>query len=183
MEPLAVLFDRIEGPDDGARNQAYAAVLGRTAPSAEVYAQWDRLVVLLGHKNNHIRSIGGQLFSHFAATDPEGRVWALWDQWTKVAADKMFVTARHTLQASPRFALGGPRHRDHLVAYYEQRYRSCATEKNTTLIRYDLQVCLRAVYDQHPDPALAAKAQSLIAEEPDPKYQKKYKTVWKAVKV
>lgn len=181
MEPLAVLFDRIEGDDDGARVDAYLVVLGRTDTPADVYAQWDRLAGLLVHKNNHIRSIGGQLFSHFAASDHEGRVWALWEQWTKVASDKMFVTARHTVQASPRFALGGPRHRDHLIAYYEQRFRSCADEKNTTLIRYDLQVCLRAVYDQRPDPTLVTRGQTLIAEEPDPKYQTKYKTAWKGV--
>jgi hypothetical protein len=66
-----------------------------------------------------------------------------------------------------------------LVAFYEQRYRDCVTDKNTTLIRYDLQVCLRQVYDEHPDPALVTLAQSLIAEEPDPKYQAKYSKVWK----
>jgi hypothetical protein len=181
MEKLAALFDRIEGPDDQARVEAYLAVMDRTDAPAEVYSVWERLEGFLSHKNNHIRSIGGQLYSHFASSDPEGRVWALWDRWTAVAADTMFVTARHTLQASPRFAKAGAEHRRRLLDYYERRFRSCAAEKNTTLIRYDLQVCLREVYDQDPDAALAARARALIAEEGDPKYQAKYKTCWRKV--
>jgi hypothetical protein len=181
MEPLAGLFDRILGPDDQARVEAYLEVLARTDSPADIYPQWTRFEGMLVHPNNHIRSIGGQLYSHFASSDPEGRVWALWEQWKRVAADKMFVTARHTIQASPRFARAGAEHRSRLIAYYQERFRSCAAEKNTTLIRYDIQVCLREVYDQKPDPALAALARALILEEPDPKYQTKYRTAWKKV--
>jgi hypothetical protein len=181
MESLAALFDRIEGPDDQARVEAYLGAMDRTDSPAEVYSVWSRLEGLLLSKNNHIRSIGGQLYSHFASSDPEGRVWALWERWTAVAADTMFVTARHTLQASPRFALAGEEHRRRLLDYYEGRFRSCAAEKNTTLIRYDLQVCLRAVYDQRTDAELATRARALIEEESDPKYRTKYKTCWKKV--
>jgi hypothetical protein len=181
MDSLAALLDRIEGPDDQGRVEAYLAIMDRTDAPADLYSVWNRLEGLLAHKNNHIRSIGGQLYSHFAAGDPEGRVWSLWDRWTAVAADKMFVTARHTIQASPRFALAGEEHRRRLLDYYEGRFRSCAAEKNTTLIRYDLQVCLREVYDQRPDADLAARARALIEEESDPKYQIKYKTCWKKV--
>jgi hypothetical protein len=136
---------------------------------------------MLIHKSNHIRSIGGQLYSHFASSDPEGRIWSLWDRWKAVAIDKMFVTARHTIQASPRFALAGAKHRTKILEYYAERFRSCVAEKNTTLIRYDLQVCLREVYDQQPDPVVATLARELIAEETDQKYQAKYKTAWKKV--
>ena len=181
MEPLASLFDRIEGPDDAVRGDAYLQVMDRADDPAEVYALWPRFEALLVHAGNHLRSIGGQLYAHFACQDPEGRVWDLWDRWKAVAEDKMFVTARHTLQASPRFARAGEEHRRRLIEYYQQRFRSCAAEKNTTLIRYDLQVCLRAVYDQNSDPDLAALARTLIAEEPDLKYQAKYRTAWRNV--
>ena len=77
MEALAALFDQVEGPDDQARNTAYDELLGRTFRSPEVYAQWPRLLAMLSHPNNHIRSIGGQLFSHLASSDPEGRVWEI----------------------------------------------------------------------------------------------------------
>ena len=178
---LAALFDQIEGSDDQARVSAYLEVLSRKDSPAEVYSQWSRFAAMLGHSSNHIRSIGGQLFSHFAASDPEGRIWGLWERWKAVATDKMFVSARHTLQASHRFALAGEEHKRRLLDYYQERFRSCTSEKNTTLIRYDLQVCLREVYNQQPDPAVATLARGLILEETDPKYQTKYNTAWRKV--
>jgi hypothetical protein len=39
MEPLPVLFDAIEGPDDQVRVDAYLKVLDRRDDPAEVYAQ------------------------------------------------------------------------------------------------------------------------------------------------
>ena len=155
MEPLAALFDAIDGPDDQKRVGAYLAVLARTDTPADVYAQWERLTAFLTSKNNHIRSIGGQLVAHLASSDPEGRVWGLWDRWTNLTRDPMFVTARHTLQRSPQFALAGVEHRRRLIDFYQQRFHDCTADKNTTLIRYDLQVCLRQIFDQRPDPALA----------------------------
>jgi hypothetical protein len=177
-EPLNVLFDRIEAADDQARVDAYLAVLARTDTTADVYAQWTRLEGLLVSPNNHSRSIGGQLVSHFAAVDTEGRVFNLWDRWKSVAADKMFVTGRHTLQASPRMARGGAEYRHRLLAYYDERFGSCVNEKNAALIRYDLHVCLREVYDQKPETALLETARRWQALEPDPKYQVKNKKVW-----
>ena len=67
------------------------------------------------------------------------------------------------------------------MEYYTERFRSCVAEKNTTLIGYDLQVCLLEVYNQKPEPVGAALARDLIFEETDQKYQVKYKTVWKKV--
>ena len=181
METLDALFDLIEGFDDQARVTAYLEVLNRKDRPEDVYSQWSRFAALLTHPNNHIRSIGGQLYSHFASSDPEGRIWDLWDTWKAVAADKMFVTGRHTIQTSHRLALAGDEPRKRVLDYYQERFHSCRAEKNTTLIRYDLQVCLRQVYDQRPDPSVAALARSLITEESDPKYQAKYKTAWRKV--
>jgi len=181
MEPMSVLFDRILGTDDNEREGAYLKAIDRPPSSLEIYPEWSRLEEMLVHKNNHVRSIGGKLFSFVASGDPEGRIWSLWESWKAVASDKMFVTARHTIQASPRFATAGPMHRRKLIEYYADRFRSCSAEKNTSLIRYDIQVCLREVYNQYPDPLVSSLARDLIAEESDPKYQAKYKTAWKNV--
>jgi hypothetical protein len=47
------------------------------------------------------------------------------------------------------------------------------------LIRYDILAVMRRVYDAAGDPALASLAAALIDIEEDPKYRKKYATVWR----
>jgi hypothetical protein len=65
------------------------------------------------------------------------------------------------------------------MAGLEQRYHECATEKNTTLIRYDIIVSLGNMYDAVQDESIRAKALELIDIESDAKYRKKYAGVWK----
>ena len=51
--------------------------------------------------------------------------------------------------------------------------------KNRTLIRYDILVVLRRVYDLSKDEAVWSAAKRLMALEEDAKYAKKYMTVWR----
>jgi hypothetical protein len=60
-----------------------------------------------------------------------------------------------------------------------QRFRECATEKNCTLIRYDILQVLRRIYDAVGDPQMRSTAESLIPLEQDAKYRKKYATLWR----
>jgi hypothetical protein len=53
------------------------------------------------------------------------------------------------------------------------------TEKNGKLIRYDILVSMRNVYNEVGDEAIQEKAQALIASEKDVKNQKKCAGVWK----
>jgi hypothetical protein len=52
-------------------------------------------------------------------------------------------------------------------------------EKNCTLIRYDIIVSLKNLYDQVQDEAIKQKALALIETEADVKYRKKYAGVWR----
>ena len=61
----------------------------------------------------------------------------------------------------------------------EGRFKECATEKNCTLIRYDILQSLRNLYETIKDEKIKAKALELIALEEDNKYRKKYASVWK----
>ena len=65
------------------------------------------------------------------------------------------------------------------MAGLEQRFHECVTEKNCTLIRYDIMQSMRNVYDVVKDESIRAKALALIETEADPKYRKKYAAVWK----
>jgi hypothetical protein len=61
----------------------------------------------------------------------------------------------------------------------EARFKECITEKNCTLIRYDLLQSLRNVYDVVKDEKIKEKALGLIAAEDDLKYRRKYATLWR----
>lgn len=66
-----------------------------------------------------------------------------------------------------------------MVTGLEKRFRECVNEKNCTLIRYDINVALRNLYDAVKDEAVKAKALALIEAETDVKYKKKYAGAWK----
>ncbi len=63
----------------------------------------------------------------------------------------------------------------------EGRFNECITEKNCTLIRYDILQSLRNVYDAAHDEVIKEKALELIETEADVKYRKKYASLWKKV--
>jgi hypothetical protein len=59
------------------------------------------------------------------------------------------------------------------------RFRDCVTEKNCTLIRFDIIQGLRKLYEAVKDEKIREKAMELIETEDDDRYRKKYATVWK----
>ncbi|UNK16393.1 hypothetical protein MNQ98_17940 [Paenibacillus sp. N3/727] len=61
------------------------------------------------------------------------------------------------------------------------RFRDCTNEKNYILIRYDILQGLRSLYDELKGASIKEQALELIEMEEDPKYQKKYRTVWRNV--
>jgi hypothetical protein len=69
-----------------------------------------------------------------------------------------------------------------VVAGLNGRYQDCITEKNCTLIRYDIIQNLKNLYDAVPDEAIKENALALIETEEDLKYRKKYATVWQEKK-
>ena len=54
-----------------------------------------------------------------------------------------------------------------------------STEKNCTLIRYDIIQGLKNLYNEVKDETIKEKALELIETEEDLKYRKKYASVWK----
>jgi hypothetical protein len=101
------------------------------------------------------------------------------DALLAVTRDERFVTAQHCLQALWKIGVVGKPQRKKLVDGLAARFRECTTEKNCTLIRYDISQSLRNVYDAVQDERVRAKALELIATEEDLKYRKKYASLWK----
>lgn len=153
-------------------------------PAAEqkvdwAYEVWDEVVAQLHSPDNHNRAIAGQLLPRLAISDPEGRILQNLPALLAVTNDEKFVTARHTIQSLWRMGLAGAPTREAYLDAVARRFADCATHRNATLIRFDLLEGLRKLYDQHPDPALQTLAQDLITQEPDTKYARKYRALWK----
>ena len=97
-----------------------------------------------------------------------------------VTRDERFVTARHCMQALWKVGAVGKKQHKLLMDGLESRYRECISEKNCTLIRYDIIQSLRNLYDVTKDERIRAKALELIETEADLKYRKEFAGVWKS---
>jgi hypothetical protein len=75
------------------------------------------------------------------------------------------------------FGLGYPIDIKSLV----DRFNHCVDEKNGTLIRFDMIQGLRNLFDVQKDEEIKRIALDLIESEEDPKYKKKYASLWRKV--
>jgi hypothetical protein len=170
----------IYSADRAAQNKAYTDLLTATnQPVGWAYEVWDELVAALKHKDNHVRSIAAQALCNLAKSDPQKRMLRDFNALLAVTKDDRFVTARHCLQAIWKVGTAGEAQRQKLMDGLTGRFKECVTEKNGTLIRYDILQGLRNLYDQVQDEAIREKALALIDMEEDLKYRKKYASLWR----
>jgi hypothetical protein len=173
-------LDNIHSEDGQLQNKAYATLMNATEKPVDwAYEAWDELVEGLTHKDNHVRAISSQLLSNLAKSDPKDRMLKDFDKLLAVTKDEKFVTARHCLQSIWKVGLGGKNSQQLVVKGLEKRFHECATEKNCTLIRYDILVGLHNLYTATTSSEIQEKALELIETEADLKYRKKYASVWK----
>ena len=166
--------------DRDKQNQAYYYILEATDKSVDwAYEVWDELLANLSHKDNHNRAIAAQILSNLAKSDPENRILKDFDKLLTVTKDERFVTARHCLQSLWKVAIAGTKQQKIYMEGLERRFKECITEKNCTLIRYDILQSIRNVYDAVKDEKIREKALELIETEEDLKYRKKYAGLWK----
>jgi HEAT repeat protein len=173
-------WNNLRSDDGDVRYAAFMALLAITdEPVDWAYEVWNELLANLRHKDNHQRAIAAQLLSNLAKSDPEQRMLKDFDALFAVTRDERFVSARHSLQAIWKVALAGKQHQQMVVERLASRFRECVTEKNATLIRYDISDDLRKLYDVVQDETVRETALALIATEEDSKYRKKYAGVWR----
>lgn len=162
------------------QNKAFSYILEATdKPVDWAYEVWDELVINLTHKDNHNRAIAAQVLCNLAKSDPKNRMLKDFVALLVVTRDERFVTARHCLQALWKVGAAGKKQQKMLVEGLERRYTECFTEKNCTLIRYDIIQSLRNLYDTVRDENLREKALELIETEENLKYRKKYASLWR----
>lgn len=178
-EQTRVNLENLHSADRQVQNNAFLSILEATdRPVDWAYEAWGALVGGLRDKDNHVRAISAQVLCNLAKSDPQGRIFMDFPALLAVTKDSRFVTARHCLQSLWKIGVAGPRQQEMLIAGLEGRFRECISEKNCTLIRYDIIQSLRNVYDQVKDEAIRARALALIETEEDSKYQRKYAGVW-----
>ncbi len=179
-EIIRTHLENLRSEDKDLQNKAYYALIEATdKPVGWAYDVWDTIVADLRHKDNHVRAIAAQILCNLAKSDPEQRMLRDFDSLLAVTKDERFVTARHCLQALWKIGIVGKAQQQKYVDGLETRFNECVTEKNTTLIRYDIIQSLRNVYDVVGDETIKAKALAWIETEADLKYRKKYAALWK----
>jgi len=173
-------MDDIFTGDGDAQFKAYDYLMKESEkPASWAYDVWNELIGGLTHMDNHIRASCGQLLGNLGKSDPKGRMFKDFNKLLEVTKDERFVTARHTMQNIWKVGLGGKKAQQLVVKGLERRFKECINEKNCTLIRYDINVALRNLYDVTTSSEIKEKALELIELEKDLIYKKKYATVWK----
>jgi hypothetical protein len=173
-------LDNLRSEERELQNQAFFYILEATEKPVDwAYEVWDELVEGLQHKDNHVRAISAQCLCNLAKSDPDNRMQKDFSALMAVTKDERFVTARHCLQSIWKVGASGKEMQKTVVEAFAERFRDCAAEKNCTLIRYDILVGLKNLYDQVKDENIREKALELIETEEDLKYRKKYASIWK----
>lgn len=173
-------LDNIRSKDKELQNKAYFYILNITEKPVDwAYDVWDEMVAGLSHPDNHVRAIAAQILCNFARSDPKERILKDFDKLLEVTRDERFVTARHCMQALWKVGVAGRKQQKVYMEGLERRFEECVTEKNCTLIRYDIIQSMRNVYDVVKDENIKTKALELIETEEDSKYRQKYATLWK----
>ena len=181
MDPITrTHLANLRSEDRELQNAAFFAILEATQKPVDwAYDVWDELVAGLKHKDNHVRAIAAQVLANLAKSDPDKRMLKDFEALLTVTKDERFVTARHTMQSIWKVGAAGKPQQKMLVDGLTRRFNECITEKNATLIRYDILQGLRNLYDVVKDESIRVRALELIEKEVDPKYRKKYAGVWR----
>lgn len=173
-------LDNLWSEDRALQNNAFFYIIKVTdKPVDWAYEVWDELKKNLSHPDNHNRAIAAQVLCNLAKSDPQQRMLKDLKALLAVTKDERFVTARHCMQSLWKVGVAGKRHQQRLVTGLAVRFQECLTEKNCTLIRYDISQSLRKVYDVVKDEKIRRKALELIETEADSKYRQKYAALWK----
>ena len=144
------------------------------------YEVWDDMLKALHSKEGGRRAVASQVLCNLAKSDPQNRMLNDFDEVFAVTRDAKFVTARHCLQSVWKVGIVSDQHRALVVDRLAKRFADCTSEKNATLIRYDIVVDLFKIHEATRDDAVKQQALSLIETESDIKYRKKYASVWRA---
>lgn len=173
-------FQNLEAKDKNLQYEAFQNIMHATKGKVDwAYEVWDQMIDWLTDSDNHRRARAGQFLAGLAISDPEKRMLHDFPVLWEVTKDSKFVTARHTIQSIWKVGLAGQEQKEMLLNHIIDRFKNGMDEKNYTLIRYDMIVGLKKLYDKVKDENIKKIAMELIDSEEDSKYRKKYMSAWK----
>jgi hypothetical protein len=174
------IYNNLSSTDDAIRLNALQTILELTDGKVYwVYEVWDDLIQRLDHENSYQRTIAILVVCNLAKNDTQHRLDRDVDRLLAHTKDDKFVTSRKFLQSIWKLAAASPQSREKVLDHLEKRYRACASEAHSNLLRQDILQSLRCLYDQENDPDLLSLAEDLIREEHEEKYRKQYATILK----
>ncbi|MGP4107865.1 hypothetical protein [Virgibacillus sp. L01] len=176
---IQTYFANLQSDDKNLQYEAFNNIIDATKVEVDwAYEIWGQLVDDLTHPNNHQRARAAQFLCSLAISDPEKRMLhdfaAVWE----VTKDEKFVTARHSLQSIWKIGLAGTEQKEMVIKDLVNRFNNCTSEKNYTLIRFDIIKSLSNLYDVLNEEEIKNIALDLIEKEEDKKYRKKYSSVF-----
>jgi len=146
--PYKKLLEDLRSSVPDRQNYAFQSLLKATdSPVGWAYEVWEDLLRTLVDGDNRQRAIAAQVLSNLAKSDPKERMLKDLAALVKVTKDERFVTARHCLQSLWKVGVAGEPQRKVLLRGLEARFKECKAERNCNLIRYDILVVLRRVFD------------------------------------
>lgn len=179
MAPKSALA-KLHSTDKKLQDEAFQELMALTTEAVSwAYEIWDDIVRTCADKDNRRRAIAAQVLSNLAKSDPEDRMARAFPFLLNVTRDDRFVTARHALESLWKVAIVNASNRKLVTTGLTNRFTECATEKNCTLIRYDITVVFHTIHQHTHDDTVRDLSQQLIAAETDEKYKKKYASVWR----
>jgi lipopolysaccharide biosynthesis regulator YciM len=177
---LRTKADLLHSKDANVRYAAFQELLTLAkSPVDWAYDVWDELKEMMRNGDNHQRTIAVQFLCELAQSDPKNKMLKDFDGLLAVTRDERTVTARHSLQALWKVGRVGKKQLQLVLDGYALRFKECATEKNGTLFRSDISMALKKLFDVTADIKIQETALVFIETETDPKYRKKYASVWK----
>ena len=173
-------FEHLSSSDDTIRMGALQTILKLTDRKVDwIYEVWDELFEKLKSENSFQRSIGIMVICNLAKSDTQDRLSDRLDLLLAHTRDEKFITSRQCIQHIWKIAATGEPARNRILVHLEKRFRECADEKHYNLIRADVIQSIRNLSDATHDAALLTRAQNLIIEAKDEKYQNKLVAILK----
>jgi hypothetical protein len=173
-------FNNLNSSNNEERYASFQYLLQATdKPVKWTYEVWNDLLNLVTSGDNHQRAIAAQLLSNLAKSDTDHRLRIDFDKLLPAIRDERFVTARHSLQSLWKVGVVNKEYQKMVIDSLSERFADCVSEKNCTLIRYDILEVFKKIYDQRPNDPLKDKAIELIESEADALYRKKYIKLWR----
>ena len=139
------------------------------------------MLAWLKEVDKHQRTIADQVLDYLAKSDPKQRMLNDLDKLIDVTKDEKCVTARHSLQCLWKTGIVNEKLRAKLIKELSNRFKEGINEKNCTLIRYDIIVVFRKIFDIVKDEKIKDASILLIKTEQEEKYRKKYSGEWKDI--